>query len=66
MNAPRITVLASCLAIAVGTLPATAWAQAAEPAAAEANGGEIIVTATKRAVRTPAIKGAIHRTVAPD
>ncbi|HMT45916.1 MAG TPA: TonB-dependent receptor [Novosphingobium sp.] len=49
MNAPRITVLASCLAIAVGTLPATAWAQAAEPAAAEANGGEIIVTATKRA-----------------
>ncbi len=52
MKAPRITVLASCLAIAIGNIPAAAWAEAAaadpEPTA-DSTEGEIIVTATKRA-----------------
>ncbi len=49
MNASRITMAASCLAIAIGTVPATARAQAADLPAAEDDTGEIIVTATKRA-----------------
>ena len=49
MNASRITMAASCLAIAIGTVPATARAQAADLPAAEDDAGEIIVTATKRA-----------------